>query len=98
MTATPSVKTFAVTFLLVGLVSAQTTPNSGSAKATKDSPSDQWTYSPNLAGYIVPHDRSYASPTFSADRGRFHFGSRYNYEDKETGSLWLGTTLKSVRN
>jgi len=98
MTVTSSVKTFAVAFLLVGLVSPQATPNRGSAKATKDSPSDQWTYSLNLAGYIVPHDRSYASPTFSADRGRFHVGSRYNYEDKETGSLWLGTTLKSVRN
>ena len=38
----------------------------------------------------MPNDRSYASPTFSADKQRFHFGARYNYEDKETGSLWLG--------
>ena len=38
----------------------------------------------------MPHDRSYASPTFAADRGRVHFGARYNYEDKETGSLWVG--------
>ena len=38
----------------------------------------------------MPHDRSYASPTFAADRGRVHFGARYNYEDEETGSLWVG--------
>ena len=47
-------------------------------------------YSFNIFGYIVPHDRSYASPTFDADRGRVHFGARYNYEDQETGSLWVG--------
>jgi hypothetical protein len=90
MTATPSVKTFAVVFLLVGMVSAQTTPNGAGAEATKDSTSDQWSLSLNLAGYIVPQDQSYASPTFSADRGWLHFGWRYNYEDKETGSLWVG--------
>ena len=36
------------------------------------------------------HDRSYASPTFAADRKQIHFGARYNYEDKETGSRWVG--------
>ncbi len=41
-------------------------------------------------GYIVPHDRSYALPTFTADSKQLHFGARYNYEDKETGSLWFG--------
>jgi hypothetical protein len=38
----------------------------------------------------VPHDRSYVSPTFTADRARLHLEARYNYEDKETGSLWVG--------
>lgn len=51
---------------------------------------DQWQYYLNISGYLVPHDRSYASPTFSADRKHLHFGARYNYEDKETGSLWAG--------
>jgi hypothetical protein len=53
-----------------------------------------WSFSLNLAGYIVPHERSYASPTFSADRGPLHLGLRYNYEDKETGSLWAGYTFQ----
>jgi hypothetical protein len=46
-----------------------------------------------VAGYLVPHDRSYASPTFSADRTHIHLGARYNYEDKETGSVWAGYNL-----
>jgi len=49
-----------------------------------------WLFSFNLSGYIVPGDQSYASPTFSVDKQRLHLGARYNYEDKETGSLWAG--------
>lgn len=52
--------------------------------------SDEWAFSFNLSGYIVPHDRSYASPTFSAEKQHLYLGARYNYEDKETGSLWVG--------
>jgi hypothetical protein len=59
------------------------------AKSNATSPAP-WSFSFNLSGYIVPHDQSYASPTFSADRKRLHLGARYNYEDTETGSLWAG--------
>jgi hypothetical protein len=60
-------------------------------------PQKKWDFSLNLAGYLVPNDRSYASPTFSADRERLHLEARYNYEDQETGSLWAGYNL-SVGN
>lgn len=70
-------------------VGAQTTPENTSA-LPNDAVPDQWSYSFNVAGYIVPDDHSYASPTFSADRKHVHFGARYNYEDKETGSVWAG--------
>jgi hypothetical protein len=78
----------AVTVLL-SQAAAQTTPGSKPA-GLHDSPTDQWSFSLNIAGYIVPDDRSYASPTFSADRRQLHLGARYNYEDKETGSIWVG--------
>lgn len=74
--------------LLGGASSAQgpsTTPQESDA-----TPSEPWSFSFNLSGYIVPGDQSYASPTFSADKQRLHFGARYNDEDKETGSLWVG--------
>jgi hypothetical protein len=77
--------------LLAGVVSAQTT-NEPPASPT-DPSANPWSFSFNIAGYIVPHDRSYASPTFSADRNHLHLGARYNYEDKETGSLWVGYNL-----
>jgi hypothetical protein len=79
--------TIALAVLLVGPSWAQA-PNSTSESPSP--PPEQWSFSFNLSAYIVPKDRSYASPTFSADKQRFHFGARYNYEDKETGSLWLG--------
>jgi hypothetical protein len=78
----------AVTVLL-SQAAAQTGPGSTPA-GLHDSPTDQWSFSLNIAGYIVPDDRSYASPTFSADRRQLHLGARYNYEDKETGSIWVG--------
>lgn len=81
---------FAVTFLLVEIVVAQSTTAGTTGNAAADSSLDQWSFSINIAGYIVPHARSYASPTFSADRSHLHLGLRYNYEDKETGSLWVG--------
>ena len=64
-------------------------PSSMPAKSNATSPAP-WSFSFNLSGYIVPHDQSYASPTFSADRKHLHLGARYNYEDTETGSLWAG--------
>jgi hypothetical protein len=80
---------FGVALLAVSQVAAQTTAGSTSS-SLPDSSTDQWSLSFNVSGYIVEHDRSYASPTFSADRGWLHIGARYNYEDKETGSLWVG--------
>jgi hypothetical protein len=77
----------AMALLLVGPLLAQV--SSTPAKSEEPAP-EEWSFSFNLAGYIVPHDRSYASPTFSAEKQHFHFGARYNYEDKETGSLWFG--------
>jgi hypothetical protein len=93
MTATQYLATLAVATLLAGPVWGQTT--SSVPASSTESPPDQWAYSFNISGYLVPHDRSYASPTFAADRGRVHFGARYNYEDKETGSLWVGYNLSA---
>jgi hypothetical protein len=89
MTATRPLAIFGVALLAVSQVAAQTTAGSTSS-SLPDSSTDSWSLSFNISGYIVPHDRSYASPTFSADRGWLHLGARYNYEDKETGSLWVG--------
>jgi hypothetical protein len=88
---------FALAVLLASPVAAQTTTESTPADSGNPA-SDQWSFSFNVAGYIVPHDRSYASATFAADRKRLHLGARYNYEDKETGSFWVGYNFSAGQN
>lgn len=88
MRATRHLASIAVVVFLGGLSWAQSSA-SAPTESSAASP-EPWSFTFNLSGYIVPDDRSYASPTFSADKQRFHFGARYNYEDKETGSLWAG--------
>ena len=54
-----------------------------------------WLCSASLFGYFVPEDRDYAQPTLAADRGRLHLEARYNYEELETGSAWLGCAFSA---
>jgi hypothetical protein len=49
-----------------------------------------WSFSAVAYTYIVPGSRSYVQPTITADREWLHLEARYNYEDLETGSLWIG--------
>lgn len=59
---------------------------------------DKWAYEFDVTGVLVPDDRSYASPTFYADRGHIHFETRYNYEDLETGSIFAGYNISKGTN
>lgn len=49
-----------------------------------------WSFSASVYGYIVPDSREYVQPTVTADRGLLHLEARYNYENLDTGSLWVG--------
>jgi hypothetical protein len=62
---------------------------------SEDNNKKEWSFSLAASGYIVPNDRSYASPIFTADRQRLHLETRYNDEDKETASLWVGYNLSA---
>jgi len=81
-----AVLTLVVSALLVGEFFAQNT----SGNPTQDNHANQWSFSLATYGYLVPRDDAYASPIFTADRGWLHLEARYNYENQETGSLWLG--------
>lgn len=72
-----------------GSVSAQTAP-ANPAEDSSASPSNEWSFSFATFGYLVPHDLSYGSPTFTADHDWLHLEGRYNYENQKTGSLWTG--------
>jgi hypothetical protein len=78
-------------------VSAQTNAiefvasNTNSLAAEAIEPDDGgWSFSATAYTYIVPDSREYVQPTFSADKGWLHLEARYNYEDLDTGSAWVG--------
>ena len=56
----------------------------------EEADSNAWSFAAVGYGYIIADDQSYFSPTFRADRKWAHLEARYNYEDRSTGSLWLG--------
>ena len=53
----------------------------------------EWSFSAAMYVYQVRDDRNYAQPTFTVDRDWLHLEARYNYEDLDTGSLWIGYNL-----
>lgn len=78
-----------VAILFSGWTRAQTAAEA-QANASDDASSKEWSFSVAASGYLVPHDQSYGSPTFTADHQWLHLEARYNYEGQKTGSLWAG--------
>ncbi|HKI70850.1 MAG TPA: hypothetical protein VKA81_00610 [Verrucomicrobiae bacterium] len=62
---------------------------------TKETNEKAWSFSISASTYIVPDDQEYVQPTFTADRGWLHLETRYNYENLETGSVWVGYNFGS---
>ena len=81
------------------LTSAQTATGPAQV-ATPETPADpgsegatEWAFSAVLSIYQVPDDRIYGQPTVMADRDRLHLEARYNYEDINAASAWVGYNL-----
>ncbi len=62
---------------------------------TKETDEKAWSFSISASTYIVPDDQEYVQPTFTADRDWLHLETRYNYENLETGSVWVGYNFGS---
>jgi hypothetical protein len=73
---------------------AMVAPNSKAtstpAALSQEGDGKTWSFAVSATTYIVPDDREYVQPTFRADRGWLHLEARYNYENLETGSAWVG--------
>jgi hypothetical protein len=54
----------------------------------------QWTFSAWAEMFIIPHEEDIFNPTFYARHNTLHLEARYNYEDKNTASLWTGYRFK----
>ena len=90
MTSKPNLVLFVLFALWAKPVSAQGTGTVVPVEQTAEPDSNTWSFAAAGYGYIIPDDQSYFSPTFRADRNWVHLEARYNYEDRKTGSLWVG--------
>lgn len=59
-----------------------------------DSTSSQWKFSAWAELFIIPDEKDFFNPTFYARHKTLHLEGRYNYEDKNTASLWAGRRFK----
>jgi hypothetical protein len=60
--------------------------------------SEDWSFA--ISGFVFdpPDESLYFSPIFYADRGALHVEARYNYEDLETGSVFIGRNFEAGEN
>jgi hypothetical protein len=71
--------------LASGRAAAQTAPGPPNER--------DWSLDASAYTYIVPDSENYVQPTVAADRGWLHLEARFNYENVDTGSAWLGCNL-----
>lgn len=71
------------------LILAGTLVLSSVAAYGQTSDSAQWEFNADVNFYLIPDD-FFVLPVFRADKGKLHLETRYNYEDRETFSAWIG--------
>lgn len=88
---------FPLSFAMIALLclpgcAQETTPAAKDSKSMP--PAKEWSFYASALGYLIPQGRSYVSPVLTADWRWLHIETRYNYENLETGSFWLGRNFK----
>jgi hypothetical protein len=56
---------------------------------------EPWDYNLAVDAYMVPSEPGYVDPILSADRGWLHLEARYNYENLDTASVWIGRNFSA---
>jgi len=74
---------------------AQVAPDPAPARTASEE--TRWSFSAAMYTYLLPDEGNYGQPAFAVDRGWFHVEARYNYEEKETGSVWAGYNFEGGR-
>lgn len=59
-----------------------------------ESEEEGWELGLSAALYVLPDEDDYVQPTFTADHGLFHFETRYNYEDLDSTSFFVGANFE----
>lgn len=68
------------------------------AQQQAENHSPEWSATASLFAYFLPDDDDYLQPTVAGDVGALHLEIRHNYEDLDTGSVWLGYNLNSGKD
>jgi len=62
------------------------------AAFAQETDSAKWEFSADANLYFIPDD-FFVLPVFRADKNKLHLEARYNYEDMETFSAWVGYNI-----
>jgi hypothetical protein len=68
----------------------QTAPTTEAAAEAAAEEDTSWSFSASVFTFVVGDDDDYLSPIITADHGRLHLEARYNYEDLNTASAFIG--------
>jgi hypothetical protein len=79
---------------LVGPALAEAPP--AEAPATPDA--EGWSFAASAFYYFVPDDDDFVLPIVAVDRGPLHLEARYNYEARDTASVWAGYNFSGGKN
>lgn len=74
--------------LASGEVLGQGTPSAPPARSTAGG--EPWDFNLTVDAYVVPGEPGYVDPVLAADHGWLHLEARYNYENLNTASFWVG--------
>ncbi len=75
--------------LVTGLLLAFLSYSQESTPADEGKPGKKWVFDAAANLYFLKDD-FFVLPVLKVDRGRLHLEGRYNYEDRNTASLWVG--------
>ena len=79
---------------LVASVAAPVAGRAGDGDAVVGGPeAPEWEWGPSVLYYVLRDEPDFLQPTLTLDRGALHLEARYNYEDRETGSAFVGWNL-----
>ena len=85
---------FALLWVLIavpaGAQSSGTQPSAAQASASGST----WEVRASAAVYVLPDEENYVQPTVAADHGGWHLETRYNYEDRNSLSAFIGWNLE----
>ena len=77
-----------------GIATAQEPAPASPPPAAPEAEETGWDFGLSGALYVLPDEGDFVQPTFKADHGLFHFETRYNYEDRDSASFFVGANFE----